>query len=122
MIIQNMNIKEKIRWWLPVRKADFKMVTFFFSAMTNDEAGRLHDVLDSSVTCPEIDVETKHVKCNFLKTVEIDSIVAKLKNEGFQVLPEKTRIEPSSEKEWNLVSILLLIVAAYFIYRLVLGI
>lgn len=119
-----MNFKKKFIRYLPYRKMDELInVTFFFSTMTNDEAGRLHDNFNTygSWTCPHVNVSNKTVTVQFLKdNFNHDSTIALLQKDGFSVLPDKVKIEPSKEHELNCISIIILGILVYLLLKVLL--
>ncbi len=120
----NNKFKETIKKWIPYRKMDELIkVTFYFSSMTNDEAGRLHDNFNTygSWTCPHVDTTEKTVTAQFRKDdFNPDSIIALLQKEGFSVMANKVDIKPSDEHQLNCVMIVVLGVIVYILLKVLL--
>ncbi len=98
-------------------------VTFHFSAMTNDEAGRLHDNFNTygSWTCPNVLLEEKKVTTQFMKeSFNSDTVIALLQKDGFSVIPNKINIEPSDEHQLNCVTIIILGIIVYILLKMLL--
>jgi len=119
-----MNLKKTIKSYLPYKKMDeLVKVTFHFSAMTNDEAGKLHDNFNTygSWTCPSVDVIKKTVTAQFMKdNFNSDSTIALLQKDGFSVVPNKVNIEPSDEHQLNCITIIILGVTVYILLKMLL--
>lgn len=116
--------KDIIKKLVPYRKMDELVeVSFYFSSMTNDEAGRLHDNFNTygSWTCPSVDVVKKTVTAQFMKdNFNSDSTIALLQKDGFSVVPNKVDIEPSDEHTLNCVTFIILGVIIYILAKVLL--
>lgn len=113
------HVYKKLYRWIPYKKMkDAIFVTFHFTSMTNEEAWGIHNALEASFTCPTVDPAAKTATGNFFKEgFDQNTIITDLQKKGFSVVPDKVDIGPSTEHSLNCISVLILMVITYLLFR-----